>query len=356
MRVGGSMLDVVGRTPVVQLRQSVPDGAADVFVKLEWFNPTGSYKDRMALAMIEEAERRGDLRPGMSVVEYTGGSTGSSLAFVCAVMGYRFRVVSSDAFAEEKLRTMQALGAELTIEPSDGGQITKDLFARMIATAQGYAAEPGSYFTDQLNNRDALIGYRKVGEELLEQMDRPIDAFCASVGTAGLAMGVAIALAEADAGTRVVVVEPASTAVISGGEPGVHTVEGIGLGFIPPHLDAGLYDEVRAIEEPRGRAMARRLAVEEGVLAGTSSGLNVACAIDLAGCASPTPSSRLPPSNTIWGWLPATDPISSRYGASASATCDRSSTLPLHHTTTQLDGMMYSCGRLSLSIPTLPNW
>lgn len=282
MRIGTSLTDAVGGTPVVQLIKVTPEGAADLFVKLEWFNPTGSYKDRMALAMVEEAERRGDLRPGMTVVEYTGGSTGSSLAFVCAAKGYRFKVVSSDAFSAEKLKTMRAFGAELTIVPSEGGKITPDLVPRMIEQAKEYAAEPDTYFTDQLNNADSLVGYRKIGEELLQQTDRPIDVFCAAVGTAGLAMGVSAALAEAASEAKIVVFEPASTAVISGGKPGVHGVEGIGIGFIPPLLNPTHYDEIRAIEEADGRMMARRLAAEEGLLAGTSSGLNVAGAITIA--------------------------------------------------------------------------
>ena len=291
MRIGTSLTDVVGGTPVVQLIKVTPDGAADLFVKLEWFNPTGSYKDRMALAMVEEAERRGDLRPGMTVVEYTGGSTGSSLAFVCAAKGYHFKVVSSDAFSAEKLKTMRAFGAELTIVPSDGGKITPDLVPRMIEQAKEYAAEPDTYFTDQLNNADSLIGYRKVGEELLQQMDRPIDVFCAAVGTAGLAMGVSAALAEAASEAKIVVFEPASTAVISGGKPGTHGVEGIGIGFMPPLLDPARFDEIRAIEETDGRTMARRLAAEEGLLAGTSSGLNIAGAIAIA--------SELGPGHTV---------------------------------------------------------
>ncbi len=282
MPVGESMLDMVGNTPVVKLAKVVPNGAADVYVKLEWFNPTGSYKDRMALAMITEAERRGDLTSGMTVVEYTGGSTGSSLAYVCAAKGYRFRVVSSDAFAEEKLKTMRAFGADLTIIESDGGKVTPELTPRMIAKAAEFAAEPGTYWTDQLNNADSLVGYRGIGNELLGQIDGPIDVFCAMVGTAGLAMGVSSAFASADADTRIVIFEPAATAVISGGEPGTHGVEGTGIGFIPPLLDPDRYDEVRSIDEADGRAMARRLAAEEGLLAGTSTGLNVAGAIRLA--------------------------------------------------------------------------
>jgi cysteine synthase A len=276
------MTEVVGHTPVVRLGKVVPEGAADVFVKLEWFNPTGSYKDRMALAMIEEAEKRGDLTPGMTVVEYTGGSTGSSLAFVCAVKGYRFKVVSSDAFAIEKRRTMTALGAELIVVPSKDGRITPDLLPRMIERARELAAEPDTYFTDQLNNKDVIVGYQTIGEELIDQLDRPIDVFCGAVGTAGMAMGVAQALAAAGSPTRVVVFEPASTPVLTAGTTGTHRVEGIGIGFVPPLLDTDLYDEARAIEEDEGREMARRLAVEEGLLAGVSSGLNVAGAVQIA--------------------------------------------------------------------------
>jgi cysteine synthase A len=276
------MVEVVGRTPVVKLGKVVPEGSADVFVKLEWFNPTGSYKDRMALAMIEGAERHGDLRPGMTVVEYTGGSTGSSLAYVCAAKGYRFRVVSSDAFSAEKLRTMRAFGAELTIVPSVGGKITPDLVPRMIEKASEFAAEPGTYWTNQLHNTDSLDGYRNIGVELLEQMDRPIDAFCAVVGTAGLAMGVSAALADGGSRARIIILEPSTSAVISTGVPGTHSVEGTGIGFIPPLLDEERYDEVRSVDEAAGRAMARGLAAQEGLLAGTSTGVNIAGAVQLA--------------------------------------------------------------------------
>lgn len=280
--VAGSMIEAIGNTPVVQLTKVVPEGAADVFVKLEWYNPTGSYKDRMALAMIEEPERRGELRPGMTIVEYTGGSTGSSLAFVCAAKGYRFNVVSSDAFSPAKLRTMTALGADLVIEPSIDGKITPDLVPRMVERAKGLAAHPDVYFTNQFENADMIAGYRTVGDELLQQLDRPIDVFCAAVGTAGLAMGVSVALAEGDSPARIIVFEPASTPVISGEAPGTHHIEGIGVGFVPPLLDADRYDEVRTVTEADARAMARRLAAEEGLLAGTSTGCNVAGAIAVA--------------------------------------------------------------------------
>lgn len=276
------MTEVVGGTPVVQLDKVVPDGAADVYVKLEWFNPTGSYKDRMALAMIEEAERRGDLRPGMTVLEYTAGSTGSSLAYVCAAKGYRFAVVTSDAFAPEKLATMEALGAELTIVESDGGKITPDLTPRMIEKARELADDPNVYWTDQLNNADSLVGYHQVGVELLDQMEHPIDVFCCAVGTSGMATGVKNAFDEAGCASRMVIFEPDSSPVISTGQPGDNSVEGIGIGMLPPLLDLDRFDEVRAISEQRSFEMARRLAAEEGLFAGGSTGLNVEGAIALA--------------------------------------------------------------------------
>jgi cysteine synthase A len=277
-----SALDAVGMTPVVQLRKLVPQGSADVFMKLEFFNPTGSYKDRMARAMIEEAEARGDLKPGMTVVEYTGGSTGSSLAFVCAIKGYRFRVVSSDAFGKEKLDTMRALGAELHIVPSDGGKITPDLVPRMIEQAESLASEEGTYFTNQLYNSDSIAGYRNIGRELVRQIDRKIHAFCGGVGTAGMIMGVAQELRREYPDVKIVALEPATSPVISGGDPGAHHVEGIGIGFVPPLLDQQLCNETRAMDEAEGRRMAQLLARHEGIFAGTSSGLNAVAAIQLA--------------------------------------------------------------------------
>lgn len=277
-----SALEAIGMTPLVRLRKVVPSHAADVYVKLEYFNTTGSYKDRMALAMIEEAEARGDLRPGMTVVEYTGGSTGSSLAFVCAVKGYRFRVVSSDAFAKEKLDTMTAFGAELHVVPSEDGKVTPDLVPRMIQEAKKLAEEEGSYFTDQLHNPDAVKGYRTIGKELVQQIDGDIDVFCGGVGTAGMLMGVAAEVKEVHPAARIVALEPSTSAVISGGDAGAHHVEGIGIGLIPPLLDDDLYDEVRAIDEAEARRTARLLSRKEGIFAGTSTGLNITAALQLA--------------------------------------------------------------------------
>ena len=280
--VAGSVLHAIGRTPLVRLRTVVPPGAADVIAKLEFYNPTGSYQDRMALAMIEGAERRGVLRKGMRVVEFTGGSTGSSLAMVCAVKGYKAVLLSSDAFAEEKLRTMRAFGAELRIVPSDGGKVTPALFERFRKEIAVLAAEPDTFWTDQFNNIDSLDGYAGIGQELLGQAGGPIDVFCGAVGTGGMLAGVIRALREGGSRARVVALEPAGSPAMTEGRGGAHHVEGIGTGRVPPHMAGKPYDEARAIREEDARAMAQRLAREEGLLVGTSSGLNIVAAIDLA--------------------------------------------------------------------------
>ena len=275
-----SVLDTVGNTPIVQLSRIVPDTSADVFVKLEYFNPTGSYKDRMAKAMIEGAERRGQLKPGDTVVEFTGGSTGSSLALVCAIKGYRFKVVSSDAFSRDKLDTMRALGAELILVPSDGGKITPDLIPRMREAVLEIQERDGAFWTNQFRNPDAVEGYAGIGRELFVQLDGAPNGFCGSVGTAGMIVGVSRELKRHE--TRVVVLEPAGSPVLTNGEAGPHHVEGIGVGFMPPLLEEEFYDEAIAVEEFEARAMARRLAREEGIFSGTSSGLNVTGALRLA--------------------------------------------------------------------------
>lgn len=277
-----STIHTVGNTPIVKLQKVVPQKSADVLVKLEYFNPTGSYKDRMALSMIEEAEKRGDLRPGMTVIEYTGGSTGSSLAFVCAVKGYSFKVVSSDAFAKEKLDTMRAFGAELEIITSPNGKITPDLIPRMIERAKAIAQSDNTYFTDQFNNADIITGYTRIGHELLQQVANPVDTYCGGVGTAGMLMGVSQAMRKAKNHIRIIALEPSTSMVISTGTAGTHHVEGIGVGFVPPLLDKDYYDEIRAIDETESRKMARRLAREEGIFSGTSTGLNVVGALQLA--------------------------------------------------------------------------
>jgi len=277
-----SVFDAIGNTPLVRLGRVVGGLRSEVFVKLEYYSPTGSYKDRMALAMIEGAEKEGSLRRGFTVVEYTGGSTGSSLAFVCAVKGYKVKLVTSDAFAEEKIRTMRAFGAEVVIVPSKGGKVTPDLVPRMIERAKELASEPNTFWTNQFYNRDQLKGHNKMGEEIWSQTGGRVDAFVASVGTAGCAIGVAEVLKAKNPNVRVVVVEPAESPMISKGVAGEHHIEGIGVGMMPPLLRKDLYDEVVAVKEKDAMEMARRLAREEGVFSGTSTGANVAASLELA--------------------------------------------------------------------------
>lgn len=279
--IADSVLHTIGRTPLVRLHRLVAPGSADVVVKLEYFNPTGSYKDRMALAMIEGAEKRGALRTGMRVVEYTGGSTGSSLALVCAMKGYEFHPLSSDAFSAEKLDTMRAFGADLELVPSDGGKVTPALFDRFKARIAELAKDPNTYWTDQFNNHDAIEGYANIGRELFEQAGR-VDAFAGMIGTAGMLVGVSQALKKAGANARIVALEPSTSPFLTTGKGGAHRVEGTAAGFWPPHLVKDSYDEARVIDENEGRAMARRAAREEGIFAGTSTGLNLVAALALA--------------------------------------------------------------------------
>jgi cysteine synthase A len=282
MAIADSVLKAIGRTPLVRLHRVVPPDAADVLVKLEFINPTGSYKDRMALAMVEGAEASGRLRPGMRVVEFTGGSTGSSLGMVCAAKGYRFVVLSSDAFSREKLLTMKAFGADLRIVPSDAGKVTPALFDRFRKEIAVLAAEPDTFWTDQFHNEDAIRGYMDIGHELLEQTGGQVDAFCGAVGTGGMLRGVALALRTVGSRPRIIAVEPSASPALTEGRGGAHRVEGIATGSVPPHMTDRPYDEARAVDEDEGRAMARRLAREEGLLVGTSSGLNIAAAVRLA--------------------------------------------------------------------------
>ena len=265
----------------MRLHRVVEPNSADVVVKLEYFNPTGSYKDRMALAMVEGAEKRGTLRKGMRVVEYTGGSTGSSLAMVCAIKGYEFHPLSSDAFSQEKLDTMRAFGADLEIVPSEGGKVTPSLFDKFKARIAELMKDPNNFWTDQFNNRDALDGYANIGRELIEQIGH-VDAYVGAVGSAGMLVGVSRALKQAGSKARIVALEPSTSPFLTTGKGGPHRVEGTAAGFWPPHLTKEFYDEVRVIDEHEGRAMARRVAKEEGVFAGTSSGVNITAAVALA--------------------------------------------------------------------------
>src|SRR5512140_1806789 len=276
------ILDAIGNTSIVQLRKFVPAGSATIMAKLEWENPTGSMKDRMANAVISRAEADGRLKPGDTVIEYTGGSTGASLALVCAAKGYRLHIVTSDAFSREKLDQMSALGAELTLVPSEGGLTTKKLILDMIETARRLSREPHTYWTDQLNNQDSIAGYHALGEEIWQQTNGNIDAFVHCVGTAASLRGVAAVLKRYKPSIRIVAVEPAESSVLLGGQPGPHKIEGVGIGYAPPLWEPALVDEIVPVPTNDARAMARRLAREEALFAGTSSGANVIASLRVA--------------------------------------------------------------------------
>jgi cysteine synthase A len=272
----------IGDTPLVELRRVVPANGARIFAKLEWANPTGSMKDRMARTAIEGAVRDGLLKPGGTVVEYTAGTTGISLAFVCAALGFGLHIVFSDAFSHEKRRTMLAFGATVEDVTSDAGAITAELIKAMIARAEEVSSQPGTWWCDQLNNRDAVTGYVPMGEEIWAQTNGRIDAFVHTVGTAHSLHGVTRALHAHDPSVRIFAVEPSESAVLSGGPSGNNRIEGIGIGFVPPLWEPDLVDDILTVSADEAMEMARRLAREEGLFAGTSSGANVVAALRVA--------------------------------------------------------------------------
>jgi cysteine synthase A len=282
MIVAKDILQAIGNTPLVQMGKVPPPDSAKIFVKLEWSNPTGSMKDRMAQSMIKRAEEDGRLKPGGTVVEYTGGSTGTSLGLICAAKGYKLKIVTSDAFSAEKRAHMQALGAELTLVPSEGGRTTKKLIQDMIEAAREISTEPNTYWTDQLNNFDHIAGYHSLGQEIWEQTEGQVDVFVQSVGTAASLLGVSQVLKEKKPSVRIFAVEPAESAVLSGGETGSHNIEGTGIGYQPPLWDAEKVDEIIPVSTVEAKAMARRLAREEALFGGTSSGANVVAALKIA--------------------------------------------------------------------------
>ena len=286
-----AFLNAIGRTTLLPLSRIVPPGHARILLKLEGENPTGSMKDRMALAMIEAAEKDGRLSPAGRVVEYTGGSTGVSLAFVCAVKGHPLSIVTSDAFSLEKRRHMQWLGAELTLVPNRDGGNSARLTRELVETARRLADEPGTYWTDQLNNPDQIQGYVPLGNEIWSQSDGRADAFVQTIGTSGSIQGVAQALRSHHPGVLIVGVEPAESAVLAGHPSGVHQIEGTGAGFVVPLWKEGIADELMQVSSDEAMAMARRLAKEEGVFAGTSTGSNVIAALRIA--------ERLGPKKTV---------------------------------------------------------
>ena len=282
-----AILSGIGNTPLVELRRVVPPACARVLVKAESQNPTGSMKDRMALAVIEGAVAAGRLAPGGTVVEYTGGSTGTSLAFVCAALGYAITLVTSDAFSREKRDHMRALGAAVIELPSEGGRTTRELIQRMIARAAELSAAPGAFYADQFNNTDAAAGYGPLADEMWEQAGHRLDALVQAVGTAQCITGIARTLRDLHPRVQIAAVEPAESPVLSGGAPGAHKIEGVGPGFVPPIWRPDLADEIHQVSTAEAREMARRLAREEGLFAGTSTGANVVAALRVAGRLGP---------------------------------------------------------------------
>jgi cysteine synthase A len=276
-------MKAIGNTPLLKLERLAEPGSADIYVKYEGANPTGSMKDRMALSMIEGAEKRGDLKAGGTVMDYTGGSTGSSLAMVCATKGYHAHFVSSDAFSEEKLQTMRAFGATLEIFPSENRKITAKLIDFMVARAKELSKEPNTFWTDQFNNVDNRNAYHQMANEIIGVLGKNIDEFIMGVGTGGSFSGNAEIFKKEIPGIRCIPVEPLHVRSLSGGDKsGTHRLEGIGTGFIPSICRLDLADEIIAVSDEDAYATARKLARVEGIFGGTTSGANVWAALQRA--------------------------------------------------------------------------
>ena len=280
-QIDASILQRIGNTPLLELRRVVPAGCARILIKLESVNPTGSMKDRMALAMISAGERSGRLKPGQRVVEYTGGSTGVSLALICAARGYPLSIVTSDAFSVEKRNHMAALGAELTIVPRHGGGMDEALTRNMIEAARQITERTGAFWTDQLKNTDQLAAYHAMAEEIWAQTGGRVDAFVQATGTAACVRGVAERLRRHKPDVCIVAVEPAESAVLSGGKSGSHKIEGAGAGFVVPLWHGAIADEIVPVSTAEAMATARQLARSDALFAGTSTGANLVAAIAL---------------------------------------------------------------------------
>lgn len=277
------MMAAIGNTPLLQLKKLTPSDSAEVWVKWEGANPTGSMKDRMAVSIIDGAEARGELLPGYRVLDYTGGSTGSSLAMVCAARGYGSYFVTSDAFAESKLNTMRLFGAELEIVPGDNGKITPELFQRCFDRVDELRTTPGFFYADQFRNVDNRRAYNAMGDEIVKALDGQIDGFVACVGTGGCFSGVAERLKANSTATLCYPVEPMQSQAIAGlATTGGHRLEGVGAGFVPSILRTDLASGTLAVADEDAMATARLLARTEGICGGTSSGANVFAALELA--------------------------------------------------------------------------
>jgi Cysteine synthase len=277
-----SILNSIGNTPLVQLINIVPPGSAKIVAKMESANPTGSMKDRMGKAVIEAAERKGQIKPGSTIVEYTAGTTGISLAFACAALGYKFHAVFSDAFSNEKRITMKAFGADVTDVMSDNKKINEKLIKEMIETSRKLSEQQDHWWADQLNNHDAEEGYYSLGDEIWNQTNGNVDAFVHTVSTAHSIHGVTKGLWKYNKNIKIFAVEPEESAVLSGRPSGSHKIEGIGIGFIPPLWQPGIVNEILTVSTEEAMTMARRLAKEEGIFAGTSTGANIVAALRVA--------------------------------------------------------------------------
>ena len=274
-------LNAIGNTPLVRLEKIVPSNSAEVWVKLEGSNPTGSYKDRMALSVLTSAIERGELSPGDTVIEYTGGSTGTALAFVSAVLGIKFIAVFSDAFSKSKQLAMEAFGAKVIVIKSQDGVITPDLIQRMKVRAYEMAEKPNTYYADQFGSPEVRSGYKALGIEIAQTLDGDLDLFCSAVGTGAALMGSYDGLVES-LQVDLIALEPLQSPFLTTGKGGPHLVEGIGVGFEPPFLDRSKLKQIRAIDQEQAFKMCQRLARKEGIFCGGSTGLNVVAAIELA--------------------------------------------------------------------------
>ena len=277
-----SILEAIGDTPLLRLDRCAPVNGAELWLKLEYRNPTGSLKDRMALAMVEGAERDGLISPGDTVVEYTGGSTGPALALVCRAKGYRALIVMADCFTEERFQLTRALGAEIDVVPSVEGRpkVTAQDIHNMVARAGELADRPRHYATDQFNNPYIIPGHRdRLGREIWEETEGRVTAFCHGMGTASSVMGVSDALKPR--GVFIQAHEPAGSAAISGGTSGHFLIQGW-TGLVMPHWYPEKVDRVEPIGDDEAIAMTRRLATDDGIFAGISTGANVAGAHRLA--------------------------------------------------------------------------
>ena len=280
--ISNSLLLAIGNTPLLKLTKIVSPSSADVWIKYEGNNPTGSYKDRMALGVIRAAMDRGDLKIGDRLCEYTGGSTGTAIAFVASILGLKFTAVTSNSFAASKLQAIRTYGAELVLVESSDGKLNPELFKNLKEKVQEIAAQDGNYYFDQFGSQDARSSYAAIGVEIVEQIQGNVDAYCAAVGTGGSLMGVIDGFESKGMTPDFYALEPTQSPMLNTGKGGSHTVDGIALGFVPPFLDMERIKEVRTIDQEEGFQMCRRLAQEEGILAGGSTGLNVVAALALA--------------------------------------------------------------------------